>query len=189
MLTLTELVQDILRPRIPPGATLVDATAGNGNDTIFLARCAGANGRVYAFDLQRIAIERTEGRLRQEGLLARVRLINENHRDMAQHLEETAAGHVRAVMFNLGYLPDGDHRITTRSGDTLAALAVTLSLLCVGGLLAVVCYRGHPGGDEEAADVEAWSRELPGAEYEVVEIRPHNRLKSAPFALIIRKAR
>lgn len=189
MLTLTELVQDILRPRIPPGSTVIDATAGNGNDTLFLARCAGESGRVYAFDLQRVAIDRTESRLHQEGLLGRVRLINENHRDMAQHVDENAAGHVRAVMFNLGYLPDGDHQVTTRSGDTLAAMAAALDLLCTGGLLAVVCYRGHPGGEEESGDVERWSRDLPGAEYEVIEIRPHNRLKAAPFALIIRKAR
>ena len=189
MLTLTELVQDILRPRIPPGATVVDATAGNGNDTLFLARCVGESGLVYAFDLQRVAIDRTESRLQMEGLLGRVRLIAENHRDMAQHMDEKVAGRVRAVMFNLGYLPDGDHRITTHSGDTLAAMSAALGLLCVGGLLAVVCYRGHPGGEEEAGDVERWSRDLPGAEYEVIEIRPHNRLKAAPFALIIRKAR
>ena len=189
MLTLTELVQDILKPRIPPGALAVDATAGNGNDTLFLARCVGETGTVFAFDLQRVAIDRTTTRLHEAGLLARVRLHAENHRDMAQHIDGQAHGHIRAVMFNLGYLPDGDRNITTRGGDTLAALQAALDLMCREGLLSVVCYRGHPGGEEEAGEVENWSRELPGADYEVLEIRTHNRLRAAPFALIIRKAR
>ncbi len=37
----------------------IDATCGNGFDTLFLCRTAGENGHVKAFDIQEQAIERT----------------------------------------------------------------------------------------------------------------------------------
>ena len=40
----------------------MDATAGNGGDTEFLCRMAGAGGRVYAFDIQEQALRSTAER-------------------------------------------------------------------------------------------------------------------------------
>jgi len=44
---------------LKPGATAVDATVGNGHDTLFLARIVGANGRVYGFEIQEKALHNT----------------------------------------------------------------------------------------------------------------------------------
>ena len=52
-----------------PGDAVVDATAGNGHDTVFLARLAGPSGQVHAFDVQEEAIRATRERLEKEGLL------------------------------------------------------------------------------------------------------------------------
>jgi hypothetical protein len=63
-------------------------------------------------------------------------------------------GSVSAVMFNLGYLPRGDHAIITQSDSTVPAIAAAVKALRDGGVMTVLCYRGHAGGPEEYAAVE-----------------------------------
>ena len=66
----------LLAQATPAGGTAIDATAGNGHDTLFLAQCVGANGRVYAFDIQpqalAAALAQAVSLLRPGGLLAAV---------------------------------------------------------------------------------------------------------------------
>ncbi|MCW1886216.1 class I SAM-dependent methyltransferase [Luteolibacter flavescens] len=160
------------------GDAAVDATAGNGHDTVFLAKLVGAAGKVIAFDVQEQAIASTRERLAAEELLDRVELVHGSHGRIADH---AAAGSVGAVMFNLGYLPGADHAVITRTDETLQALEGALGLLRPGGILTVVCYPGHAGGDEESAAVVAW------AEKRSAEIfRRLDTLKPAPFLVVVR---
>ena len=53
---------------IDKGDTVIDATCGTGKDTLALAKAAGRDGCVYAFDIQEEAIRRTKDRLRENGL-------------------------------------------------------------------------------------------------------------------------
>lgn len=139
-----------------PGDRAVDATAGNGHDTLFLARAVGPAGGVLALDRQEAAIAATRDRLRAAGLEARVRLRRAGHEGLVARAPAGWPGRVRALLFNLGYLPGGDRGIRTRPATTLAALDAALELLAPGGRLAVVAYPGHPGGGEEADAVAAW---------------------------------
>ena len=118
-----------------PGDTVVDATAGNGHDTVFLARLAGPSGQVHAFDVQEEAIRATRERLEKEGLLT-----SAVHLHLASHdrLAELVTGPVKAVGFNLGYLPGGDKKTITRTGCTLAALEQAAALIAPNGLLSVI---------------------------------------------------
>lgn len=165
-----EAVAAVLRP----GDLAVDATAGNGHDTCFLAEGVGPGGRVVAFDIQAEAVEATRRRLREAGLDERVEVLGESHARIAGRVP---AG-VGAVMFNLGYLPGGDHGIITRTAETLEALEAAAGLLRPGGVLTVVCYPGHPGGEEEAAAVAGWARERGG------EVSPQAR-PGAPFLVVV----
>ena len=54
---LTEMIHEILRPIIKPGDLVVDATLGNGFDTLFLAKAVGPQGKVIGFYIQECAIE------------------------------------------------------------------------------------------------------------------------------------
>ena len=112
-----------------PGSVVVDATMGNGRDTLFLAGAVGPAGRVYAFDIQPAALKATAALLAEAGLADRAQLIQADHSLLQQHLP----GPVDAVMFNLGYLPGGDHSTITRPDSTRAALQAALSLLAPGG--------------------------------------------------------
>lgn len=160
------------------GELAVDATAGNGHDTVFLAERVGPTGRVLAFDIQAAAIEATRARLAAAGLAERVGLVLGSHGDLAQHV---APGGVAAVMFNLGYFPGGDHAVITRTADTLRALGAAVAALRPGGILTVVCYPGHPGGEEESAAVVDWAESLDPGCFAVAVHRRGATLKPAPF--------
>ena len=70
------LAADILRQAVAPGDTAVDATMGNGHDTLFLCQLVGEGGRVYAFDVQAQAVESTKKRLTEAyaGQICRIHL-------------------------------------------------------------------------------------------------------------------
>ncbi len=132
----------------------IDATAGNGHDTEFLARLVGPGGRVIAFDIQAEAIHATGRRLEASGLHERVSLHLESH----ERICDVATSHV--VMFNLGYCPGGDKTRITQPQSTVRALQAAAVGLAPGGLITVVCYPAHPGGREEGEAVLDWTRNL-----------------------------
>jgi 16S rRNA C1402 N4-methylase RsmH len=158
---LTEIAQQEWLPFLKEDGWAIDATAGNGFDTEFLARAVGAKGRVYAFDVQDCAIQSTRKRLEEAGLLGRVSLIQTDHAHMREELACGMRGQIQLICFNLGYLPNGDHEITTQSGSTVQALHESLLLLNPGGALSVIAYRGHHGGMAEAESVGRFFTELP----------------------------
>ncbi len=169
----TQHAHEVVAEVVRPGETAIDATAGNGHDTLHLARRVGERGKVIAFDVQPAAIESTRRRLEDAGVAQRVVLWCGSHSEMA---DRVAPG-VAAVMFNLGYLPGADHRVITRTGETLRALEAAAGLLRPGGVLTAVCYPGHAGGDEEASAVREWIEARGG------EVFPQAR-EGAPFLVV-----
>ncbi len=136
-----------------PGDIVIDATAGNGHDTHFLAECVCPGGRVFSLDIQPMALEKTTARLPAE-LTASVTLLLADHACLQQIVPEEIQGQVACVMFNLGYLPGGDKNLVTAETSTLLALGQSLDLLKAGGILSVIAYVGHPGGLKEAEQVQ-----------------------------------
>lgn len=163
---LTELAHRLVRSRLRPGDCAVDATAGNGRDTAFLAQTVGPTGRVIAIDIQEVAVQRTNSRLQSTGL-KNVSVVHGDHSDLANFLPPEVRGCVGAIMFNLGYLPGGDHSVITRPGSTIAALRTALKELRSGGIVTVVAYPGHGGGAAEVAAVEELFLALPNCGWEV----------------------
>lgn len=177
---LHRLIQDIIKL----GDTVIDATAGNGHDTVFLAKAVGPQGRVLAFDIQEKAITSTTSRLTEENLLERVRLHRESHDKMDDFAERES---VSVIVFNLGYLPGADHEVITTTPSTIKAMSVSAALLKQGGVLAVICYPGHSGGDEEAEAVEkhlALEERFRTAKYQLLSTK-----QASPFLLIALKIR
>ena len=168
-----------------PGDVAVDATIGNGHDTLALARAVGPDGRVYGVDVQSAALSSTRERLTTAGVADRVRLRQAGHEDLAEHLPDRLHGAVGAVTFNLGYLPGGDRTSPTTPETTLPALDAALRLLRPGGVATVVLYTGHPGGADEAAAVEAWAADLPRSRAEVLSYRFLNRPNDPPRLLAL----
>lgn len=174
-----KFVGEILRD----GCVAVDATAGNGHDTLFLASAVGDNGKVYAFDLQREALETTANRLKQYGKQENVVLTNAGHELMDQYIHSS----VDVFMFNLGYLPGSDHSKITKAKTTITALSTALSLLNPGGRISIVVYTAHQGAEDESRAVEEMVEQLDPRVFGVLKVVFKNRSSSAPFLIFIER--
>lgn len=159
---LTQLAHEAVTAVLQPGGRAVDATMGNGHDTLFMARQVAPDGRVFAFDIQPDAIESTRNRLGEAGLATVVELHCTGHEHIEDVLPDHWCGKVDAVMFNLGYLPGADKSQITRPETTLAALDQATRLLRPGGLISLMLYRAHTGAHAEVAEVQRWLRAQAG---------------------------
>lgn len=169
---------------LPEGGCAVDATAGNGHDTLRLAQLAGTNGLVYAFDVQAAALEATRARLQAAGLDdGRVCLVEAGHQTLADYVARPAD----VAVFNCGYLPGGDKSRTTQTDTTLQAVAQALAVLKPGGLLTVALYPGHEEGAREAEAVRQWLSALPQQAYAVLHYGFLNRRNRPPYLLAVEK--
>jgi tRNA G37 N-methylase Trm5 len=168
---------------VAKGDTVVDASCGRGKDTLFLANLVGENGRVYTFDIQEPAIESTRDLLLENGLLERVVLLQEDHRNISQYVNSG----VKACMFNLGYLPGGDHNIKTEADSTLEALKGSLDILAQRGIITLVFYPGHPGGQIEMDLIRDYLSGLSQQDFEISEIRFINQTNDPPQIIIVEK--
>ncbi len=199
--TITKRCQILLAAYLSQGDTAVDCTCGNGYDTLFLCRSVGREGKVYAFDIQEKAIEHTRELLQKEGweaelfLSSHVRLADllsdRPARGSGKNLaaerpvrEESAPA---VIMYNLGYLPGGDHRLCTRTEETLSSVSQALELLKKGGVLSLVAYPGHEEGRKEAEAVHDLLAGLPPKDFEVLTLAQTNRSALAPVLYLVHK--
>jgi len=178
------LAHHFLRGRVRPGDRVVDATCGNGHDTLLLAELVGDDGKVYGFDIQDEALRATAARLTEAGLRHRAELLAFGH----ERMKDYVAAPIAAAVFNLGYLPGSDKSCITRPEQTLMALDQALQLLAPQGVLLVAVYTGHPGGAEEGEAVAAWGAGLDPYACNVWECRQPNRPATAPFLVIVEKS-
>ena len=173
-----ELAHDFLAQVITKDDVVVDATMGNGHDTLFLAKLAK---QVYAFDIQEQALEKTSQRIQEAGL-TNVDLILQGHETVDQYVTE-----VKAAIFNLGYLPSADKSIITQPQTTIEALDKLCQMLVKGGRIAIMIYYGHEGGDIERDSVMDFVSQLPQQEYTATIYRTLNQINNPPFLVMIEK--
>ena len=180
------MAHHFIKERVHIGDTVIDATAGGGVDSLMLAELVGTNGQVYCFDIQNEALTQTETRLNQAiqsgKSLAKMHYIQSSHHLMESYVHSP----VKAVMFNLGYLPSGNHAIITLTETTIPALEAALRLLVKGGIITCMLYPGHEGGDVEAKAVLQWAEALPTSEAQVICYRQIQR-QTSPFLIAIEK--
>lgn len=187
ILSVISFAHQLVRSKVREGDVVVDATLGNGNDALFLAQLVGPRGHVYGFDVQEAAIASSLARLEREGVAARCSLLLESHSALPSALPASVQGKVAAIMFNLGYLPGADETVITLPQSTLTALSAATEMLRSDGLLSIIVYPGHPGGDTEAAAVEAWASALPQPDFQVMSYRSLNRKAEAPYGIFVSK--
>lgn len=158
---MVDLARAMVANVLSPGDHVVDATVGNGRDTLWLAQQVGPSGRVLGLDLQREALQRTQERLVASGIEDRVLLVRCGHERLDAILPEHGLmARPKVVMFNLGYLPGGDPSVVTRAETSLAAVRYALRRVVSGGLITVILYPGHREGHLESELILAWANEL-----------------------------
>ena len=163
----TALAQAMCLQYADPGAVAVDGTCGRGKDTLWLSEHFR---KVYAFDIQKDAIESTRELLGKAGR-SNVVLIRDSHEKIKAYVGENP----RVIVFNLGYLPGGEKKITTRLSSTLPALQASLDILAVNGLISITMYQGHQEGYDERKEILRWAAALDSAVWHCVHTNMLNQ--------------
>ena len=186
-ISLAETAHHLLSKQLKTGDAVIDATLGNGHDTLFLAQAIGSEGQLFGFDIQETALNNTRQRLQNQQIQTAVTLFQASHADMLEHIASQWHGQIQAVMFNLGYLPGADKTLITQATSTLKALDAACQLLAEQGILTVMAYPGHPGGDDDTQQLTAWCQQLNPQQFSQQIIFSHHDKPTAPRLFVIRK--
>ena len=109
-------------------------------------------------------------------------LIHDSHRRMANYL---CAAH--AVVFNLGYLPGGDHAVGTRAEESIPAIEAALSLIPDDGFITICLYYGGDSGYAERDALMDFLARLDAKRCTVMVQQFLNRPNCPPILIIIEK--
>lgn len=101
-----------------PGETFVDCTLGDGGHTIEILRRTAPKGYVFAFELDKKAIASAGERLKKEGLADRVKIINDNFRNLKKYVK-SADGILADLGLRSGQLEDGGGGFSFKSDEPL----------------------------------------------------------------------
>lgn len=177
----------IIELAVTEGDIVVDATIGNGHDTVMLASLVGANGHVYGFDIQEEALTNTAERLSELGISTNVTLFNVSHNKIMTNLPEETRGKVKAAIFNLGYLPGGDKEIVTKPDSTIDAIDQLLTIMAPEGIIVLVVYHGHDEGAYERDKLLEYVSTIDQKRAHVLTYRFINQVNNPPFIIAIEK--
>ncbi|HLR42192.1 MAG TPA: class I SAM-dependent methyltransferase [Pseudogracilibacillus sp.] len=177
---------DLLKSVVAEGDIAIDATCGNGHDTLFLAKLVGDKGHVYTFDVQAQAIESAKQLLAKNDV-ENVSYIHDSHAKINTYLSKKYQEKVSAAVFNLGYLPRSDKSIITQADSTIAALEQLLPYIKKNGRIVLVVYHGHEGGKEEKDAVVDFAEQLDQQLYQVIRYQFINQKNNPPFVVAIEK--
>ena len=171
----------------PRGGVYADFTMGNGNDVLYIKKKRPAS-KIYAFDIQKEALEATKNRLLNENCFdENIYLIHDSHANFKKYIpEQTQLDGLDGAVFNLGYLPGGDKSITTRSESTLACLEGALGILKPGGVITVCVYPGHGEGAREGEKILELAAGLDKKQYDCLYHRLIN-VPEAPYIIAFQK--
>lgn len=173
-----------LDPYVRRAGLLVDMTCGNGYDTAFLAKLMPDDAVLYAFDIQSCAVERTKSRLIEEKLTERdVRCQCGSHDELLQNVPDG----IDVMVFNLGYLPSGDHRIHTDYEITLRALKIGLNKIAINGIIIIAAYPGTDAGAREERALQSFLKDVPQEAFHVSSWRPVNEVHCPPLLYVVQK--
>ncbi|MBM7660460.1 16S rRNA C1402 N4-methylase RsmH [Bacillus mesophilus] len=176
--------RSLLKNAVEPGDYVVDATVGNGHDTVFLAELVGDTGHVYGFDIQEEAIRSTRVKLKDKQLKERVTLFKKGHEHVMECL---SSKELSGAIFNLGYLPGGDKNIVTTADTTISSIKQILSLLKPEGIIVLVIYHGHPEGKVERDQLLQYVSSIDQKEAHVLQYQFLNQQNHPPFIVAIEK--
>ena len=179
----TEFAQAMISQYLQDGDKVIDCTMGNGHDTLFLANRVGIDGKVISFDIQARALEITKKMIEDNKLDDSVVLIHDSHENIDLYVKDKIAG----AMFNLGYLPGGDHNLATKAHSTIHALKKCLFLLKPKGAITIVIYYGHGEGNEEKEGILDYVKVLNPSLFHVIKVEYFNQLSCPPIIVTIIK--
>lgn len=181
------MAQWTIQQYLNQGDIAIDATCGNGHDTLFLSKSVGENGHVFAFDIQDRACKATKRLLQENALSDNVTIFNQSHDSLLTNIPKDIHRHIMAIMLNLGYLPQSDKTVRTSAVTTCVALEQSCVLLKKGGIITIAVYVGHDGGKEEMDAIQHFIKHLPTHDFAIAHLCYPYTSFPAPELYIIHK--
>lgn len=135
------LAHDLLLEHINQDSVIVDATTGNGHDTLFLASRVK---QVYAYDVLSEAITSSKNLTKD---YSNITYFHKSHASLTKDIK-----HYDGIIFNLGYLPGGNKNLTTTLSSTMKT--ITAIHQNKQGFVLVVAYPGHDEGLKELVFIQ-----------------------------------
>lgn len=175
-----KMAKDYWKGHLQQSDLAIDATCGNGHDTLFLSELCS----VIGLDIQILAIQNTEA------LLAKHQKKAILHRLSHEKIDTLPLPHPpNLIVYNLGYLPHGNKSITTQTESTLESVKKSLEMLAPGGALSITCYPGHDEGLREEKALEAWAASLPSDKWSVTHHKWLNRERAPSLIWILQTSK
>lgn len=181
---LRDLSRAFVGQAVKPGDWTLDGTAGNGHDTLFLVNLVGDAGKVFAFDVQQAALDKTLARLEATGVGHRCKFCLGGHEQLEKELPAASKGRLKASMFNFGYLPGGNKTITTKAKTSVEAIRCLFDYISPGGVISLHLYGGHGGGATETKALMALCSELPENEWRVAQYSIINKQRNREVLIL-----
>lgn len=173
-----KLSHEYLKEHINKDDVCVDATMGRGRDTLLLCNLAK---EVFAFDIQEEALHSTKELLSENGI-TNAHLILDSHHNLKSYVKSA-----KCVVFNLGFLPGGDHSIFSHSDTSIKAIEAALDIIPINGFVSICSYYGGDTGFEERDNLLAFLSDLDSKKYTVMLHSFYNRPNCPPLFIIIEK--
>jgi len=176
------LAKEYWKNFLKKGFIAIDATAGNGHDSLFLSKCLveNLNGKLYCFDIQKKAITNTSSLLKEnlsKEILDKIILFQASHEDFSKYIKTK----VNLVIYNLGYLPKSDKKITTNKTTTVRSIKSAISILDQNGAISIVSYPGHAKGKEEEKSLLYYLKKLSYDKFNICYHKWLNKEKAPSF--------
>lgn len=182
-MSLTDKAHQIISKKSRSIKSGIDATCGNGNDTLFLAKLCSKSGKILSFDIQEVALRIAKSKIKNANLCGTVKFIHDSHENMKDYINDKA----EVIMFNLGYLPNADNKVSTKSETTIYALSAAKKLLSDNGLISIICYPGHEDGRVECRNVRTWLNNLDQKKFSILEYLSESPNETTPILFILMK--
>ncbi len=177
-ISIVEYAHLLLRSQLTKDDVVVDATAGRGLDTLFLAEITK---HVYAFDIQAEAISSTQALL-TNNKIDNVTLVKDSHENIPKYVSD-----FKGVVFNLGYLPHGDKTITTLADSTLKTVKALIELLTESKFILIVVYPNHPNGLTESVALDQYFETLDPSHFNILKVALPYQTNKPPYLFFITK--
>ncbi|ARJ50047.1 tRNA (mnm(5)s(2)U34)-methyltransferase [Staphylococcus lutrae] len=175
--------KSLIRSHVAADSVVIDATCGNGHDTLFLAKLV-PHGHVYGCDIQADAISHTQEKVQS---FDHVTLFQVGHEDIIAHIPESHRNQIHAAIFNLGYLPKGNKRIVTHASTTITAIERIFEVLQPEGIIVLVVYPGHEEGAIESRALIDYLSTFDQQLGHVIKYEFINQQNQPPYVVAIEK--
>ncbi len=175
--------QQLLVNRIPKYSIAIDATAGNGNDGLFVLTHANSPFTLHCCDIQEVALTNTKEKIGNYANKFNVFFHHKNHLDLFRECDSE----IDLILFNLGYLPGGNHHIRTSTDNTIQTLKFAEKIVRPGGVISIVAYSGTEEGRAESIAVKNWSSSLSQKIWNVLQVEMINQVNFPPCLFFIEK--